>query len=57
MTIPSLSDDSKPIHIVIGGNKNQNEQNPETGAQAPSGLAAIAVLIVSAVLIGKNKRR
>ena len=57
MTIPSLSDDSKPIHIVIGGNKNQNEQNPETGAQAPSGLAAIAVLIASAVLIGKNKRR
>ena len=57
MTIPSLSDDSEPIHIVIGGNKNQNEQNPETGAQAPSGLAAIAVLIASAVLIGKNKRR
>lgn len=54
--IPRLSDDSDPIHITIGSGKNNNEQNPETGAQVPSGFAALAVLTAAAVLVLKKRK-
>ena len=52
--IPRLTDNDDVIHIGIG-EKNE-EKNPETGAQAPSGLAA-AVLIAAAVLMSTKKRK
>ena len=56
MEIPRLSDNSQTIHIVIGGDKNKGENNPETGAPAPNGFAAVAVLAAAAVILGKKKR-
>ena len=56
MEIPRLSDNSQTIHIVIGGDKNKGENNPETGAPAPNGFAAVAVLAAAAVVLGKKKR-
>ena len=50
--IPRLSD-GDVIHIGIGDSKG--EQNPETGAQVPGGIAAIAVA-AAAVIFGKKKR-
>ncbi len=52
--IPRLTDNDDVIHIGIG-EKNE-EKNPETGAQAPSGLA-VAVLIAAAVLMSTKKRK
>ena len=51
--IPRLSD-GDVIHIGIGDSKG--EQNPETGAQVPGGIAAIAVAAAAAVIFGKKKR-
>ena len=51
--IPRLSD-GDVIHIGIGDSKG--EQNPETGAQVPGGIAAIAVVAAAAVIFGKKKR-
>lgn len=53
MEIPRLSD-GDVIHIGIGDNKG--ESNPETGAPAPSGLAAIAVIAAAAVALGKKRK-
>ena len=53
MELPRLSD-GDVIHIGIGDNKG--EQNPETGAPAPCGIAAIAVVAAAAVIFGKKKR-
>lgn len=51
--IPRLSD-GDVIHIGIGDSKG--EQNPETGAQVPGGIAAIAVVAAAAVIFDKKKR-
>ena len=51
--IPRLSD-GDVIHIGIGDSKG--EQNPETGAQVPGGIVAIAVVAAAAVIFGKKKR-
>ena len=56
MEIPRLSDNSQTIHIVIGGDKNKGENNPETGAPAPNGFAAVAVLAAAAVVLGKKRK-
>ena len=56
MEIPRLSDNSQTIHIVIGGDKNKGENNPETGAPAPNGFAAVAVLAAAAVILGKKRK-
>ena len=53
MEIPRLSDG---VVIHIGINDNKGEQNPETGAPAPSGIAAIAVVVAAAITLGKKRK-
>ena len=55
-TVCGFTQYSQTLHI--GGNtvtKPTDEQNPNTGAQVPSLLPALAVLAGAAILLGKRK--